>query len=1849
MNRQKDSPLLQLPNTFRAFYGEFLHLTSIQKQSIQPILHGKDLIIQAATGAGKTEAVLAPSLERMLQSKQHFSIMYIIPTRALATDLNRRLKPAFERLGLTLGIRTGDFKRGGKFPDAILTTPESFDVMLGSRQALVQQFLARLKIIIIDEVHSLLHRYRGQQLVFCLQRLSRRHQQIQKIALSATIENPEHITQFFSFSPQSIYLKQSTTRQIVPHLVHIKNDENEFIAFINDLYQRYQNRKILIFANSRRHCDQLFALLNEASQFKNCCGLHYSNLQAESRQLVEQQFRQRQQALCISTSTLELGIDIGDVDCVILFEPPDSVSAFLQRIGRSNRRQQHNSFWGICRGNQAQSQLLRFMSLINLARQGRIEKVPENSFPSVVVQQTISCLYEKKQLSLASMQNLLPQQNDLLSQFWQELNHFGWLKETEIKGLFSGGWRFYDALKKQHIWNNFPPNEVDFDLQLDEKIIANIPRSIVDQFKVGDQVRLAGKQLQILEIINNDNEKRIITKTTSLNNEKELFWLGAGFRVSYEVAQEMQNLLSNKQLNTEDYGLFARTRILLEQQQQQRTVTLANGIQVCRLANGCYSYWTFLGALGNAIMKWLIEDTHDEVKITVHDFGFESIDWIDFQTLPYPMDFSDFQQWARRNFKKLLALFSLNAFSHYLPRDLMIQEITYFLFDDRLIQQFEHYQQQTNEIIKGDKQWLFWDEISSSNAFDIVLTSHAENFLQQEKNNNIDQNIIPVIPDKLEIDQNKPLTAKRLSYYFYHQQCQRWLTYQWLSDDTITRKSPLINNELKQHRLAKKQTFEQQVFDQLANKHTLIYCELALSEQLSLLQPYFKNDNNHRVFLVRPILSCNHHNSLKLKGKSIPDLIRVSQKNNTLHLTVGDIRVDHQAQYHHRWQVAYNAWLLPVYLQQQNNTNNYQINTQSFIISRFIDNDSQIKWNGFDHSPYLASLPTLFKNIQQQLQSTSSITNFQIQSHCAQCDYFKPCYQQSLNHDIHYFPQLSPGLLQKFRQQGIQSLDELTEFCQQDQKNVFSPQQYEQIQSKLIALQQNQILLKKPTTRIFPSNLSLTFLVDIQKHPITGYPYHIAFQLMDQRQQLMYEAYWINLTSTQWQKAIQELQQQITRHRRQAEMLEQVSIMIDFNGSSLHWLKQCLDETTQKQSVTNHTSIIQCLTQHFYLPLVGKISLYQLGQLFNVELPINQPLSLWHSDQLVEPLPLDDIKIICQLLSSIWYWIQRQLTSSWSSQGNQSFHYLDFIDTERAYQEEQVLSLQRYPLTERVARFRAIGPLRYKQCKLDDEGLFCYQFEIINPPCISKFRPGDFLKLAPLRTPDIQSGFSIILMNQTTDQVIVRSRGQRIQCKTGQQFSLEEDLTDWNTSKLIHAVKTLENKPQHPLNDLLNGSSQTQMLDDSLWINQWLQQNTIHGLNPMQQQALKLPFQHNLGLIEGPPGTGKTHLLAWTIIALVYRAQSLQQPIRILVSALTHHAIDQILSKVVQIIEQHCLTDFAGNCYKWGGQSALSHQDNSSVKPLEDAQMLSNCQYAILGSTSFGLYQLFDSKQHQFPAFFDWVIFDEASQVLIPQAILALLYGKGHFLFYGDDKQLPPVILGKYPDQPTLKNSILTHLLLKGHADNYRVRLNLSYRMSQALCQFPSQMWYENELKAATENQFHQLELKNFRLTNQLDKIINPQQASTLVLIPHHHCEQQSQAEAEFVCRLTQQLMIKHQLNADQIALISPHRAHNNLVAELLKQILTSDAMLPLIDTIERVQGAERDVIIFSLVSSNPDHFTEFLNNPKRFNVAITRARKKLIVLGSHQFFSLLPDSEEGLINNQCFKNFMGYSEVFSL
>ncbi|MCI5133590.1 MAG: DEAD/DEAH box helicase, partial [Candidatus Electrothrix sp. AW2] len=1166
--------ILHLPNTYRAFYGTFRQLHPIQQQAVEPILAHKDLILQSATGSGKTEAVLAPCLERVISSGADEAVLYIVPTRALAADMYRRFKAIItERLGLGFAVRTGDLKlRGGGSPALLLTTPESLDVMLGSSNPDLRGFLARVRIVIIDEAHSFIHQYRGQQLVYLLQRLERRiGSRVQRIALSATLADPEEVGRFLGCSPDTVFLADTVSRDIVPRLVHLHHDEQELTGFLDDLYQEWEYRKILLFANSRGRCDKTFKLLNQSRSFCGRVHLHYSNLTSKQRQQVERSFRKQDRSICIATSTLELGIDVGDVDAVILFEPPDSVAAFLQRIGRANRRQKAIHFWGICRGEQAGQQALRFLALLKLARQGQVEAALPKSFPSVLSQQIISCLYEKKRLSLAAVQNLFAdpgadtdkeEAGTWIESIFQSLVKKQWLRKDKIEGLYTGGWRYWDALTEYQIWSNFPETEIEYKLDVAGEPVADIPQTIVKQLDPGDKVLLAGRPLRILWI-STKADKRIFAESTQERlDDKELLWLGMGCHVSLETAQAMRAVLKSTDSadNVAAAGLFSRTRKLIRQQltQDARAVLLANGIEVVRAGTGSFQYRTYLGSVGNMLLAWSVkeylaaqsEDVED-VEVDSDEIGLVCSQWIPFEKLRLPLQHDDFTAWVERHYKQLRAMFPLNAFCATLPTEILRHELADCIFDQRLIAFFQQYKDSSSEIVEGDPRNLEFHPEQTEEQGPTFFEVQNQPLLALEKERHGDaEDVAPIFINGKEVRyQTRPLTGTMIGEYFRHHQCDRQFCASFLRpEDQPLRQSPL-DDEYASLRLARGLAFEQEIMDELAGFKEQFHSiskedqdgrPCSLEARCAETREYLhriceQKDIAGKLYLAQGVFHLPALLSLLpksselfgLKGKEqavlpgvtvdgvgIPDLIRIAVEEPNILLEVGDIKSVAKPRYHQKWQVAFYAFLLKTFLEQERlDTKGVQVADSGFLLIRSPLDDKPQR-HTFALQPYLASLPTLLRNFTQCLSHPPDQAGWQLQAHCLSCPYFEHCYQQALHEeDVQFIPRLFQGALEKMRALSLRNIEEASVWFADNSVGTrhavslrtgqaqgpaptttctintdFSPAQRKGLHNAVTALQENKIILTRQRTELFPAHIATCFFVHLLNDPVTMLP-----------------------------------------------------------------------------------------------------------------------------------------------------------------------------------------------------------------------------------------------------------------------------------------------------------------------------------------------------------------------------------------------------------------------------------------------------------------------------------------------------------------------------------------------------------------------------------------------------------------------------------------------------------------------------------------------------------------------------------------------------------------------------------------
>ncbi|MFT7620040.1 MAG: ATP-dependent Lhr-like helicase [Planctomycetota bacterium] len=390
-----------LPHAFGPFLAQFSSLTEVQIEGIPPIVAGKDVVLCSATASGKTEAYAAPAAQMVRERKSGpASVIIVSPTRALANDLFRRLEGKMDQVGVTFGRRTGEYKKltNGAFPEILITTPESLDSVI-ARQP---DRLRGTQLVVLDEIHVLDGSARGDQLRILLHRLdSICTTRPQKVAASATVDDPKGLA--------SRYLTDATIVSI-PGARSIKvksfyGRDAEFMVNHLDELAMAELRKILVFCNSRKDVEALSRGVRDKTRFREAIFAHHGSLSKAHRERTERQFLTAPVGVCFATMTLEMGIDIGSVDYVLMVGPPHDVPSLLQRIGRGGRRGDTTRA-GYVVDNDIEEFIIRAM--FRAGARGSLLTSPYAFRPGVIVQQALVKAGGDVRVSASELQAILP-------------------------------------------------------------------------------------------------------------------------------------------------------------------------------------------------------------------------------------------------------------------------------------------------------------------------------------------------------------------------------------------------------------------------------------------------------------------------------------------------------------------------------------------------------------------------------------------------------------------------------------------------------------------------------------------------------------------------------------------------------------------------------------------------------------------------------------------------------------------------------------------------------------------------------------------------------------------------------------------------------------------------------------------------------------------------------------------------------------------------------------------------------------------------------------------------------------------------------------------------------------------------------------------------------------------------------------------------------------------------------------------------------------------------------------------------------------------------------------------------
>ncbi len=513
-------------------------------------------------------------------------------------------------------------------------------------------------------------------------------------------------------------------------------------------------------------------------------------------------------------------------------------------------------------------------------------------------------------------------------------------------------------------------------------------------------------------------------------------------------------------------------------------------------------------------------------------------------------------------------------------------------------------------------------------------------------------------------------------------------------------------------------------------------------------------------------------------------------------------------------------------------------------------------------------------------------------------------------------------------------------------------------------------------------------------------------------------------------------------------------------------------------------------------------------------------------------------------------------------------------------------------------------------------------------------------------------------------------------------------------------------RPNHPAGDILWDAERLAITPNNRNLagtRDYLITNGI-SLNDSQWNAWESSLSRQLQLIWGPPGTGKTRTLQAIVIGAVVDAIESRTPQRILVTAPTYHALDNVLlevnRKISQIVDDSSIellrlrslyrqlepdvpTEIDVELDRWNPSSRI----NSLKRRLKTRQ---GC--TIVGATPEQVHNLLISgNDSAMQEVFDLTVIDEASQVDVAHALLpiASIARNGSLIVAGDPRQLPPIQQAKPPlGLEDMTGSVYSYFT--GIRNIGQAILQKNYRSNDTIVKFAHEAGYDRSLTSYSPDL--RLNLLNEELfrnkplnwpaklfwTSSWSLLLDPVYSATCFVYPEGRCGQWNEFEADAISALTfilfhrlgNQLLnernpgtgeideVYEDLYSDELfwkqglGIVTPHRAQEALIVSRLQQLFTplgveSSLIRDAVDTVERYQGQQRDVILASYALGDPDAIRdedEFLMNANRFNVMVSRARAKIIVFTSQEVVSHLSGDLDILRQSVLLKN---YTESF--
>jgi ATP-dependent Lhr-like helicase len=575
-----------------------------------------NLLLSSSTASGKTEAAFFPILTELTTAREltpGVSVLYIAPLKSLINDQFQRMEELLDASGIPVFHWHGDVGASHKTkllkdPKGILQiTPESLESMMMNRSNDIPRIFAGLRYIVIDEIHTMIGSDRGNQVICLLTRMARLLGfSPRRIGLSATVGDmalaaewlgagsgrntaapvPERQKLHWRLGMEHFYF-QDPNRDQSSGIATAKADKGGYAEIdpgYEFLYDSVRDKKALVFSNSREETEYVTATLRQIARNrreKDVFLIHHGNLSAALREDAEMKMKDEEvvRAVTCATVTMELGIDIGRLERVAQMDSPNSVSSFLQRLGRSGRRDLPPEMILVFREESPLPntplpqlipwELLRAIAIVQLYVEDRfIEPPRKKKLPlSLAFHQTLSILFSSGELTakaLAERVLSLPPLSGISREAYRELLvsmiNDEYIEMTEEKGLIIGlrGERLIGSFKFYAVFKD----SEDFTVRCGSDEIG----TITTPPPVGDRFALAGRVWEVLEV----DVPRHLIFVRSVDGKMEISWPGDSGEIHTRILERMRRIL----LEDRDYPYLlpnARSRLMTARRLAKRT------------------------------------------------------------------------------------------------------------------------------------------------------------------------------------------------------------------------------------------------------------------------------------------------------------------------------------------------------------------------------------------------------------------------------------------------------------------------------------------------------------------------------------------------------------------------------------------------------------------------------------------------------------------------------------------------------------------------------------------------------------------------------------------------------------------------------------------------------------------------------------------------------------------------------------------------------------------------------------------------------------------------------------------------------------------------------------------------------------------------------------------------------------------------------------------------------------------------------------------------------------------------------------------------------------------------------